>query len=364
MHRTRKTSLPLSRQANCQPPCRCRFKRGKSRTVRSGAMLVLILLLLVGFMVTVAFSIDIAQMNLAKTQLRTATDAAAKAAAQTLSTTQDIDQAIASGQAFAETNTVVGTPLLINAADFSFGRSQLSNNGRFVFSPSSTQINSVRVLGRRSNGSPSGPVPLFFGNFLGVDFFEPENVSAATFIERDVVLVVDRSGSMAGGKFRSLVTAISIFVETLKTTPVDEHVGLASYSSNSSVDVLLTPDLDSIPIATSRLPVAGLTSISAGMQAGQAVFRSGRPRAFVERTMIVMTDGQHNTGPEPITVVPGLVADGVQIHTITFGRGADVARMRQIAEAGSGQHFSATSGAQLAAIYREIALTLSTVITE
>lgn len=334
------------------------------RQNRRGAMLILILLLLVGFMVTVALSIDIAQMNLARTQLRTATDAAAKAAAQTLARTQDIDQAIASGQQLAQSNTVVGSPLLLNSSDFVFGRSERPNSGSFVFTASGNPVNSVRVLGRRTSDSPSGSVPLFFGNFLGLDFFETEVSSAATFIERDVVLVVDRSGSMAGSKFASLVAAIQLFVQTLNDTPVDEQVGLASYSSNSSVDVRMTPDLNQIVVATSQLPVGGLTSISAGMRSGRSIFRTGRPRAFVERTMIVMTDGNHNTGVEPITIVPSLVAEGVQIHTITFGNGADQQRMRAIAAAGSGQHFHAVSGAQLAEIYREIALTLSTVITE
>lgn len=334
------------------------------KSARQGAMLIFILFLLLGFFVTVAFSVDIAQMNLARTQLRTATDAAAKATAQTLASTQDINASIAVGQQFAAANTVSGQPLLIAPDEFSFGRSELRPNGKFVFTAGGTPINSVRVNGKRTSGSLSGPVPLFFGNFLGLDVFEAETTSAATFIERDVVLVVDRSGSMAGSKFASLVNAIDIFVQTLEDTPVNEHVGLASYSTAASVDHLITSNLQEIEQAVRSLPVGGLTSISSGMRAGGRIFPSGRPPAFVERTMIVMTDGQHNTGPEPITIVPRLVADGVQIHTITFGSGADQARMSQVATAGNGKHFHANNGAQLAEVYREIALTLSTVITE
>ncbi|MEL7335802.1 MAG: pilus assembly protein TadG-related protein, partial [Planctomycetota bacterium] len=46
---------------------------------RQAAMLVLIIVLLVGFLIAVALTIDTAQMHLSRTQLRTATDAAAKA---------------------------------------------------------------------------------------------------------------------------------------------------------------------------------------------------------------------------------------------------------------------------------------------
>jgi hypothetical protein len=55
---------------------------------------------------------------------------------------------------------------------------------------------------------------------------------------------------------------------------------------------------------------------------------------------------------------------GVQIHTITFGSDADKARMKEVAEIGGGRHFHADNGLELEAVYREIALTLSTIMTQ
>ncbi len=86
-------------------------------------MLVLICVMIFAFIVTVAFSVDIAYMHLVKAELRSSTDAAAKAAAQTLATTQDVDQAIASGKAIAELNEVAGQPLKLKSDDFIFGSS-------------------------------------------------------------------------------------------------------------------------------------------------------------------------------------------------------------------------------------------------
>jgi hypothetical protein len=77
-----------------------------------------------------------------------------------------------------------------------------------------------------------------------------------------------------------------------------------------------------------------------------------------------MTDGLHNRGPEPRTVAAALAADGVRIHTITFGRDADLARMREVAQIGGGRHYHADTGLQLEQVYREIALTLSTIMTQ
>lgn len=68
---------------------------------RQGAMLVLICVMIFAFMVTVAFSVDIAYMHLVKSELRTATDAAAKAAAEALARTQDIRQSLDRGEAIA-----------------------------------------------------------------------------------------------------------------------------------------------------------------------------------------------------------------------------------------------------------------------
>jgi len=179
--------------------------------------------MIVAFLVTVAFSVDIAYMNLVKSELRTATDAAAKAAAETLARTQDVSAAIARGKEIALENKVANVGLQLKDSDLVFGRSQLGNAGRFDFTPGANPKNSVRVNGQRTNGSLSGNVQLFFGRVFNVQSFQPEEFSTATFIQRDIVLVVDRSGSMLDlNKFNDLRSAIAIFTQILANSPVDE----------------------------------------------------------------------------------------------------------------------------------------------
>lgn len=328
-------------------------------------MLVLLAVLMAAFMVAAALSIDMAQMQLARTELRSATDAASKAAAEALSRTQSRSQARQRGQAIAAENKVNGQPLLLRGSDFQFGRSEQTDpDGAFVFSADRVPINSVRVTGSRTRQSRSGPIPFFLGNVLGVEVFEPSQRATATYLERDVVLVVDRSGSMQGDKFADLQDALQVFVETLDDTPVSELVALASYSDNASADVALTDDLQQITTAMQQMRTAGFTSISRGMEAGRQLIQDGRSRDFVERTMIVMTDGLHNRGPEPRDVAFVLADQQVVIHTITFGADADRRRMAEVASIGSGRHFHADDGLQLQQIYRQIALTLTTMITE
>ncbi len=112
---------------------------------------------------------------------------------------------------------------------------------------------------------------------------------------------------------------------------MDERVGLASYSETATEDVQLTENLTLISNTMASLPVGGYTSISRGMQAGKNIMDRSRDAEFVERTLIVMTDGRHNRGPEPRGVAQQLAADGVQIHTITFGADADTPRMQEVA---------------------------------
>ena len=332
---------------------------------RRGAMLVLVLVMIVAFIVTVAFSVDIAYMNLVKSELRSATDAAAKATSEALARTQDRNAAIARGKEIGSQNTVANRPMQFADGDFLFGRSELNADGKFVFSNGRSPFNSVRVNGRRTASSLSGSGGLFFGQMFGVNNFEPTEVCTATHIQRDIVLVVDRSGSMLDdNKFNDLRSAIAIFVDVMSDSPVNERIGLASYSTTESEDVELTEDLSLITRQMDSMPVGGFTNISGGIDAGANILSRGRSREFVERTVVVMTDGLQNRGRPAAQAASSLAANGATIHAITFGRDADQSAMAAVAEIGKGRFFHAANGAQLRTIFREIALTLKSIITE
>ena len=92
----------------------CNFKyRRYSRRNKKGAIIVLVAVILAALMVFVGFSVDLAHMQRVRTELRVATDLAAKAAAGTLSATGDINQAVLAGQEVAQNNQVAGAPLTL-----------------------------------------------------------------------------------------------------------------------------------------------------------------------------------------------------------------------------------------------------------
>ncbi len=162
---------------------------------RDGAMIVLMCFSIVLFLVTAAFTVDVAYMQLVRSELRVATDAAAKAAAAELSRSQSDADAIQEALDVAAANIVAGRPLILEAADVEIGRADLQVDGSWTFS-SDTPHTAVRVTALMSDSNSTGSAPLFFGSLFGMNDFSPQRTSTASYYEQEVCLVIDRSHSM------------------------------------------------------------------------------------------------------------------------------------------------------------------------
>src|SRR3954464_8126191 len=95
----------------------------KAHRSRRGAMLVLIALCLPLCIIMAAFAIDVAWMQLVRTELRTSTDAAARAGAKQLSLSQSTSIARTVAKDAAKRNFVAGGPLLLADSEIEFGNS-------------------------------------------------------------------------------------------------------------------------------------------------------------------------------------------------------------------------------------------------
>lgn len=360
-------------------------------------MMVLVAVCMPLFVIMAAFAVDVAWMQLTRTELRTATDAASRAGAKTLSLVQNEAAARAAAKDAARRNSVANVGLLITDREIEVGvGTQSQSDARFVFRPGGTQLNAVRVTGKRTASSAAGPVALFLGRVLGVTQFEPQHVATSTQLDRDICLVVDRSGSMMeslnggalpGGacnrpdptrsRWGALNVAVAGFLAELDKTAQREQCGMASYSSagsgcgitftTSDINSELEFNYTTIRSEMARLssqPVQGFTAISAGIDNGVRVLTSNRVRPFAIRTMVLMTDGRHNTGREPILSAREAAQRNITIHTVTFSSEADIPRMRAVAEATGGEHFHAPDAESLERIFRQIASTLPVMLTE
>jgi hypothetical protein len=359
-------------------------------------MLLLIALCLPVFVMAAAFAVDVAYMQLTRSELRTATDSAARAGAKTLSLTQNEAQARKAARTAARRNIVAGEPLKVVNRQIQIGHgAQADENSRFTFTAGGTSLNAVRVQGLRTRASAAGPVGLLMGRVMGVTEFQPEHVATSTLLDREICLVVDRSGSMmwdvngktiaapscsapqAASRWTALHVAVAGFVAELEKTPQQEQCALVSYSTagtgcgirftTSDINASLAFDYQPIRDEMARLssrPVQGNTSISAGIDNGVRALTGARARQYAVKTMVVMTDGLHNSGREPILAARDAARANITIHTVTFGNDADLRRMRDVAAATGGLHFHAPDAARLEAIFREIASTLPVMLTE
>jgi Mg-chelatase subunit ChlD len=317
------------------------------------------------FVFMAAMAVDVAWMQLVRTELRTATDAAARAGAKQLSASQNVPTARAAAIDAAARNSVAGAGLRIADGDVQFGSStQSTPGGPFAFVAGGAPVNGVRVDGRRTESSLAGSVPLFFGRVMGVASFEPEQTAVSTVLDRDICLVLDRSGSMAGAKLVALKAAVVDFLGELDRTFPNEQVALASYSSTSRLDHELTENYAAIRDSADRFTASGLTAIGRALQDGIRGVTGPRQRPFAIPTIVLMTDGNHNTGIEPIVPAREASRLGIVVHTITFGGDADFRRMRDVANETGGIHFHADTAGDLSEIFRTIARTLPVLITQ
>jgi Ca-activated chloride channel family protein len=364
---------------------------------RRGTIIVLVAILIPVMLVLSAIAINMAYLDLCRTELYTACDAATRATGRTLTVTQNLNQARIRGQELAQLNTVAGVGLQLSESDFSFGRASRTDvNSRYIFDPDDIKKNAVQITARRDASSASGGVPLFFANVLGRSAVDISQVSISTAIEVDISLVLDRSGSMAYAidepalpttlpysappgwffcdpappisRWRDLIVAVGVFLNELQNSALNEQICLSTYNHDAVINLLLTEDY--LSILTALQPYtdsfcAGGTNIGGGINMGlSALATSPNARPHAAKVIVLMTDGIHNWGIDPLPAAIAAAAQGVQIFTITFSNEAEIPLMQQVAAQGGGRHYHANSPADLIAAFQEIARGLPNLLTQ
>ncbi|MFO0948922.1 MAG: pilus assembly protein TadG-related protein [Planctomycetota bacterium] len=167
---------------------------------RRGVVLVLAALLMVVIFGMVAFAIDIGYISFVKTELQRSADAAAHAAVIELVKTDSADSAIATAKSMAAFNKAAGKEVELDVGDVKIGRRNLianSNPAAYNYNwTTASGANCIKVIARKTKQSSMGPLSLFFAPVMGIADADVEATSIAVLAPRDIVLVIDVSGSM------------------------------------------------------------------------------------------------------------------------------------------------------------------------
>lgn len=133
----------------------------------------------------VAFSVDVGYMALTCGELQNASDSAALAGVTSLGDGEEAARQTA--QEYAAFHRAAGGAIVVPDTDVIFGRFDFVNK---TFTETSTGANAIRVITRVNDR------PFFFAPVIGHHNFDTQAHSTAMLNPRDIVFVVDTSGSM------------------------------------------------------------------------------------------------------------------------------------------------------------------------
>ena len=235
---------------------------------RRGAIVPMFALLLPLLIIFCAFAVNLAYMQVVSTELKIATDCAAHAGGRAMSVAQDdetlttpekrdlaIESATALAQQIVNANPIIGRQVSVggqgSGADIEvgFGRSLRSNNGQGRYDY--TVLDTADVASGASvpssfhvssNLTAPLPFPVLGSN---ISSFSPTRRTVATQVNRDVALVLDRSGSMLHFRDRGLLDdTLDELHDTLRTF---NRYRLSSNPSSSEYNLFLWVE-DGMPI--------------------------------------------------------------------------------------------------------------------
>jgi Flp pilus assembly protein TadG len=193
----------------------------KPKRTRRGIIAVLSAVLLIIMLAMVAFAVDVGYIGMLETQLQTAADSAALAAAGSSNLTQDGMRQVA--QAFAQYHKVAGRTVMLNSADdIQFGT--WDPTSKTFSTVQDSQLPTAVKVTVKVDAAHGGNASLFFGRALGRSSVTSQASAVAVCNPRDICFVVDLSSSMHFDTTPGMSTANTTFIQT-----VYDDLGFGTY---------------------------------------------------------------------------------------------------------------------------------------
>lgn len=184
----------------------------------------------------------------------------------------------------------------------------------------------------------------------------------------DIVLTLDRSGSMAGSALANMKAGANKFIDIIdEATDSSQdgnigsgsHIGIVSFAETATADTQLITSVADLKAAVDSLTAGGSTNHAAAFTEAMQLFD---PSSSNQKVIVMFTDGQTTTGAPPAPVAAAARNAGIIIYCIgLIGEdGIDVAVLNDWATDPDASHVAVTpDDAALEDLFEDLAANIS-----
>ncbi len=170
----------------------------------------------------------------------------------------------------------------------------------------------------------------------------------------DVVVVLDRSGSMSGAPLASVTAATA---QLLRLAGPDDRLGVVAFDDQVQLVLPLAHhDPDAAGRSVLAIDARGSTNLSAGWLKGLELLTTA-PRAEALRRIVVLTDGHANAGitgaEQLVPLIKSGYRHGVTTSCIGFDDGYDEQLLAALADGGMGNDYWCAGPDQAAQVFAD-----------
>lgn len=193
---------------------------------------------------------------------------------------------------------------------------------------------------------------------------EPDIVTNPT----DIVLILDRSGSMAGSALANLKNGAKAFIDIIDEATdgaQDGQIGsgsriaVVSFSDTATADTQLITSVADLKAAVDALTAGGSTNHADAFTKASELLAAPSTNA---RVMVMFTDGETTAGPDPSPIAAAARAAGVIIYAIGLSGsgGVDTAALEDWASKPASSYVAITpDDAELEDLFEDLAQNIS-----
>lgn len=184
----------------------------------------------------------------------------------------------------------------------------------------------------------------------------------------DIVLILDRSGSMAGAPLAAVKEGAKAFIDIIDEATDGSQdgqigngsrIGIVSFATEGRVDAQLITSVDTLKNAVDSLVSGGSTNHAQAFAKATELFS---PPSGNAKVMVMFTDGNTTVGAPPAPVAAAAKAQGIVIYCIGLigSDGLDIDALNTWATDPDATHVAVTpDAADLEELFAELAANIS-----